>query len=286
MTRIELTPTALRHTMLRRCTIIIVGLLKAEYGGRALQQGEYVQVFKNNLVLLGTQKRAGTASTNGTGVIVCRASRCWVVTCRHVLHEAGSGALFAIPKPKRTKSPRGGYSVLSLECPSVHPQDSLTHNFDIGVCAIRNLRRDHLEQIGIYPVEMPVGYRFEEPQEGLIVKGMGYPAEHAEKYLAFNDERPLPVKEAMGRVRNIPLHLLSQSGFVNNLREGYFVQTLDNQGLEKGASGGLVCALDEPVGIIVGSADVTLENGSSTEYVGGFVFAKLQRVAEILDTLL
>src|SRR5687767_2556717 len=77
----------------------------------------FLNLIEGATVLVGTVSGSTGPTTFGTGFIVEHGGRAYVVTCKHVILEASSTSFFAIPRPQKTKSPPGGYTVLTLGKP-------------------------------------------------------------------------------------------------------------------------------------------------------------------------
>lgn len=235
-------------------------------------------------VLVGAISHSTGPTTFGTGFIVENRDRVYVVTCRHIILEASSTSLFAIPKPQKTKSPPGGYTVLTLGKPIYHPKDRATGTYDIAVLEIVNAKKQ-LRALGIAPIKLgPSGA--EKPNEGLELVAAGYPVDYAKQELSLGRSERLWALRVSGTVRHVPHEALTQSGFRGILREGYFAQTTERP-LGKGASGGAVYVVDERdavrvVGVLLGSADVQIKEDGRMVGVTGFFFASSLRIIETL----
>lgn len=236
-------------------------------------------------VLVGAISESTGPTTFGTGFIVESRDRVYVVTCRHAILEASSTSLFAIPRPQKTKSPPGGYTLLTLGKPIYHPRDGATGTYDIAVLEIVNGARKRLRALGIAPIELgPSGA--EKSNEGLQLLAAGYPVDYAEQELSRGRPEPLGALRVRGTVRHVSLEALTQRGFRGILREGYFAQTAERP-LGKGASGGAVYVDNgghavRVVGVLLGSADVQIKKDGRMIGVTGFVFASSQRIIETL----
>lgn len=79
--------------------------------------------MKSSLVLIGSFKNEN-ANTLGTGILISFNSKAYIVTCKHMIFEAGFERLFAIPNPRMTKCPAGGYKILSIAKVNFHPEDT------------------------------------------------------------------------------------------------------------------------------------------------------------------
>jgi Trypsin-like peptidase domain len=235
-------------------------------------------------VLVGAVKAATGATTFGTGFIAEHRGKLYVVTCKHVILEANATSFFAIPRPQKTKSPPGGYSVLTLGRPVYHPKDGPTGTYDVAVLKILHDVGKKLRTLGIVPITFdPAG---EEPTDGLAVVGAGYPVDYVESELRSGKLEPLRTVWVDGTVKNLPLDNLTQAGFGAALREGFFAHTIEAP-LGKGASGGTVQVnADGPsariVGVLLGSANIQIKKNGRTEDVTGFFFASSQRILEAL----
>jgi len=253
--------------------------------GCGVTRRPFLTQIEGATVLLGTATEAGGPKTFGTGFIVEHRGNTYVVTCRHVIIEAAATSFFAIPRPQKTKSPPGGYSVLTLGPPIYHPKDGPGGTYDIAVLEIRNAARKQLRALGIEPIKfVPSGD--EQPIEGLAVVGAGYPVAYAERELGRAKLEPLRTLRVGGTVRQVPLESLTQTGFSGALREGFFAQTIESP-LGKGASGGAVY-VDEGeqsarvVGVLLGSANVQIRKDGRTEDATGFIFASTRRILETM----
>lgn len=240
---------------------------------------------KNYLVLVGSNNTVSGANTYGTGFLVFKDDACYVVTCQHVIREAANGNLFAIPKPRKTKNPPGGYSVLALGIPRFHPQDNGAGTFDIAVVQILHANRQSLEAKGIAPFDIMNNQIVSSFREGDKFLAEGYPIEYAEAALAENRNELLLPKRIEGTLRIIPLRDIPQYGFNAPLREAFFAQTNDENRSGKGMSGGIVRATNSNLmaGIVLASGDFTQSIQSQViKKFNGFVFANANRILETI----
>jgi hypothetical protein len=255
---------------------------------QAAQLGGYEpehRMPRNHLVLIGSQIAVSGASTHGTGFLVFSRERCYVVTCRHVIREAVGGTLFALPKPKKTKSPSGGCFVLVLGPPRFHPHDSRVGTYDIAVAEVIDVTRSFLAAHDIVPVELTSGQIASTFQEGQRLVAQGYPIDYANTALAANRNELLLPKEIRGTVRRIPLRGIAQYGFDAPLREALFVQTSSENRSGKGMSGGIVHTVGDSriAGMVLASGDFELPTNSQVlESICGFVFVGSNRILETL----
>lgn len=239
---------------------------------------------RNHIVLIGFESGISDAKTSGTGFLVLMRERCFVVTCRHVILEAAGHTLFALPKPKKTKNPPGGYSVYKLRSPHFHPDDNSEGTYDIAVAEIIDADPAILITQDITPVRVTESHAITTFQEGVRLKAQGYPIDYASAALALNKNEPLLPKEIRGTVRSVHWHKLSQHGFSAPLREAGFAQTSSDNHSGKGMSGGVVYTLDDNriAGMVLGSGEIEISANSRVEQLCGFLFVGLNRVLETL----
>ncbi len=243
------------------------------------------RMASNHIVLIGSQNPISGATTHGTGFLVGIGGECWIVTCRHVVHEAAGGNLFALPKPRKTMSPPGGYSVLVLGAPRFHPEDSKQGTYDVAVSQVMDVTLPFLQSHDIVPIDLEPRRVSSSLRDGMILKAQGYPIDYANTALAVNRNEPLLPDEIEGTVRSIPLQHVPQFGFDAPLREAFFAQTRTDKRSGKGMSGGLVYAAnnDEPAGIVLASGDFGVSsNGRVLDTFCGFIFAGSIRIIEAL----
>lgn len=237
-------------------------------------------------VIVGALSQPSGLKTFGTGFIVEYAKNAYVVTCKHVVLEASSAYLVAIPRPLKTKSPPRGYAPMRLGKPVFHPSDGSTGTYDIAVLEIVGLGKKTLPSLGIFPLVISV--ELAEYAEGERLEAAGYPVEYANRELALGKLEPLLPLRIKGIVSQVPLENFTQSGFAGSLREGYFAQTAERP-LGKGASGGPVYVddgKDRVVGVLLGSADVRVDLDGRTTSLRGFVFASSLRIMETIKSRL
>lgn len=240
---------------------------------------------QNYLVLVGSNNPASGANTYGTGFLVFKGTLCYVVTCRHVIKEAANGRLFAIPKPKKTQNPPGGYSILDLGTPRFHPQDNREGIFDIAIAPILSANRQSLEANGIVPLDIlnnQIGSSF---REGDKLLAEGYPVEYTELATKENRNEPLLPKQLQGTFRILSLKGIRQRGFDAPLREAFFAQTKEGNISGKGMSGGIVHNMngERLAGVVLASGDFTYSIQNKTvEKLNGFIFANANRILEAL----
>jgi hypothetical protein len=218
----------------------------------------------------------------GTGFIVGHNDRAYVVTCKHVILEASSTNIFAIPRPQKSKSQA---AVLKLGMPMYHPKDGPTGTYDIAVLEIIGSARERLRALGIVPIQLRASGA-ELTREGLALVVTGYPVDYIERERRNEKPEPLRPLRASGTLRLVPVEALTQNGFGGTLREGYFAQTVERP-LGKGASGGAVCVNEgghavRVVGVLLGSVDDVKKNGRALGEMG-FVFASSLRIMETLQ---
>lgn len=239
--------------------------------------------MEQSLVLIGSVKY-NDAATYGTGFLISFKSKVFIVTCKHVIYEAGCNNLFAIPNPKMTKSPVGGYKVLPISKLNYHPEDSCNESYDIVICEINQLSDADLKGLSCFEINDCI-----EPNNGDKIKGYGFPIDYAEKLLNLNKEDRLPPCITYSVVYDIPILQLSQNGFVGKLKEGYFAQTVDNKAAFKGFSGGLLTIGnsegEKPYGVILGGAEFNSNSVGRVDHYEGVVFAKFHRVLQILYSM-
>ena len=236
---------------------------------------------ENHIVLIGSQTPSSGATTFGTGFLAHLRSRVSVVTCRHVIREASPGALFAIPNPKKTKSPPGGYFVLQLGRPRFHPNDGAC-TYDVAVADVANANLATLRALSITPVSIGSHETESSLEEGVCLRAVGYPIEYANAGLAANlNERLLPY-EIEGAYRSISLDRIAQHGFDAPLCEAFFAQAATGAG--KGMSGGIVYSSNGLVtGVVLASGEFHSSSTSLVvEHCRGFAFASARRIAETL----
>lgn len=255
--------------MLGRCCIAVV--IFAQIVGSPRPDGDPI----DSAMVLVLDPSSGR--TFGSGFVVERRNRVYVVTCRHVIEEADSPNLRAIPKPKKTKA-LSESDVLKLGKAIYHPDDAPGGTYDVAALQIVDTSLERLHGHGIVPVRLP-RLAANEIKEGLALKVAGYPIEYAERELSLRSSEPLAPLRLCGTVRTVPLGTLTQNGFGAPLRAAYFAQA--DRPLGKGASGGPVY-LDgrgtnvRVVGVLLASAE--MQQGQLV----GFVFASSDRIIETL----
>jgi Trypsin-like peptidase domain len=223
-----------------------------------------------------------TFGTFGTGFIVADRNRVYVVTCRHVILEAHSTNLYAIPRPKKTWVVP---TLIKLGDPIYHPRDATTGTYDVAVVEIVGSTLNRLLALGVTPIEIRSSGAEELP-DGLAVVAAGYPVEYAKRELSLGRAEPLLPLRLAGTVKHVPLDALAQNGFGGKLREGYLAQT-GGPPLGKGASGGAVYVGQgggaiEVVGVLLASADLQINDNGRVWRVQGFVFASSLRIMKTL----
>jgi hypothetical protein len=242
-------------------------------------------MHQNYLVLIGSNSSISGASTYGTGFLVSKDNLCYVVTCRHVIREAANGELFAIPKPKKTKAPPGGYPVLALDIPRFHPQDNREGIFDIAIAPVLRENRQSLEANEIVPLDILNNKISSSFREGDKLLAEGYPVEFAELAMKENRNEPLLPKQLQGAFRIIPLKGIPQHGFDAPLREAFFAQTKQGNLSGKGMSGGIVRNMNggQLAGLVLASGEFTYSiQNQVVEKLNGFIFANANRILEAM----
>lgn len=244
--------------------------------------------MKISLVLIGRIKN-GNANTFGTGILISFNSKAYIVTCKHVIFETEFENLFAIPNPRMTKKPAGGYKILSIAKVTFHPEDTDNESFDIAICELKHIPKSEFKKFNLSFVAVNQMTKLKEPKKGDNIIGYGYPIDYAEKLLALNKNDRLPPFTTHATVLDLPILQLTQDGFIGKLKEGFFAQTESMQDIMKGNSGGLVTLENnqeiQPYGVILGNAEIVYVNNGQKENYEGIVFAKFSRVIEILQTL-
>jgi hypothetical protein len=238
-------------------------------------------MHENHIVLIGSHTPWSGATTFGTGFLVHVQARLSVVTCLHVIREASHGGLFAIPKPKQTKNPPGGYSVLQLGRPRFHPNDGAC-TYDIAVADVLNADHATLLAVGITPIAISENETVSAFGDGTRLRAFGYPIEYANAALAANLNEPLVPYEIEGAYRPISLNGISQHGFDAPLCEAFIAEAA--RGAGKGMSGGIVYSSDGQFsGVVLASGEFQSSPSSPVlEHFHGFVFASARRIRETL----
>jgi len=243
---------------------------------------------RNYHVLVGSQNPLVGVRTFGTGFLVFKDDRCYVVTCRHVIKEAANNNLFVITKPRKTKNLIGSDSVLTIGTPRFHPQDDETGTFDIAVAQILDVNLQLLKIKGIAPFDMAKYQIVSSYREGEKFLAEGYPVMYTEAALAENSNEPLLPKRIMGTFHAIPLQELlkeDQHGFNAPLREFFFAETNDQNSTGEGMSGSIIRAInsDQIAGVMLGKCDLSLSaNGMASKKINGFIFTSAERIFETL----
>lgn len=219
-----------------------------------------------------------SGQTFGSGFLIQRGERVYVVTCRHVIEEAKTRSLLAVPTPKKTRALLDT-DLLKLDVPMYHPNDSSNSTYDIAVLRVLGATVTELRQRGIELVRLEASPA-SAIKDGLLVHAAGYPVDYAETQLALRSSDALSPLRVRGSIKTVPLDSLTQHGFAAPLREGHFAETVERP-LGKGASGGPVYADDtgetgRVVGVLVGSAE------TQNPHTIGFVFASASRIIETI----
>ena len=241
-------------------------------------------MHQNHLVLIGSQTPSTGATTFGTGFLARLKNHIYVVTCRHVIREASLGAgLFAIPKPRKTKNPPGGYAVLQLARPRFHANDGAC-TYDVAVAKVTNANRSNLRALSITPVELTEKTTMSTFEQGARLRAVGYPIDYANAALAANSNEPLPPYELEGMYRPISLTGIAQHGFNAPLCEAFFAEAGCSAG--KGMSGGLVYSpqANQVAGLVLASGEFEVSTSPASAQWRGFIFASSRRVFETLTS--
>lgn len=238
------------------------------------------------LVLLGCFNSMGKGDTFGTGILIEYNGKLFIASCKHVYNEIHNKRnIFAIPKPKQTLSPQGGYKVLQLGKHNFHPIENC-NTYDIVVFEVINVDLQSILTYGIEPLKISncTKCTLEYNQE---VYAIGFPIDYVKNYLANEKEELLPPKEIIGYLKDFPIDSLRQIGFAGKLIEGFILELSDENFLGKGNSGGLVFTkigsdFIIPLGLILGSGKIYINNIDELNVI---VFAKIDRIIETLDSI-
>jgi len=238
----------------------------------------------NYFVLIGSVKNISGPSTHGSGFLIVEKENYYVVTCRHVIREASGEELFALPNPRKTKNPPGGYLVLSLGRPTYHPKDDHTGTYDIAVTPVLNVTPEMLSVHSIEPLNLSNNRILKEFKEGEEFVAQGFPIDYVSAELIKNKNEPLLPRQIQGSLCKVPLGSIPQQGFDAPLKEALFVQTDGANHSGKGMSGGLVRSSRSKnvAGIVLGSVELQITCRDATAEIKGFIFVGASRIIETI----
>ena len=250
--------------------------------------GEYT--IHSELVLIGSiNKASGKGETVGTGILLEYSSNVYIATCRHVFLETKNKKdLFAIPKLKKTLNPKNGYSIINLDIPFSHKDESANSTYDIVIFKV-STPKNVLYENGINPIILSEKYCENDATKEYYIKS--FPVDHVENNFKENNEEILFPKVIKGKLENIDISIIDQEGFCGRLKEGKYLKIKETESMGKGSSGGLVYCENElehiiPVGVILGSIDVmTTYKDGTKEKIYGIIFGSILRVLEIIKSI-
>lgn len=242
-------------------------------------------MIESCLVLIGSFKNDGKGETFGTGIIIKYKNQLYIISCKHVYHGIrDKNVIFAIPKPKQTMEPKGGYAIIYLDKPVFHPDDN-DSTYDVVAFKLLNNNETSLSFKNIFPLNITT---FSEPlSNSQELFGAGFPVSYVKRLVANRTEDILSPQIVSGHEIKLDISKLSQIGFQRNLKEGFFIETNDDDE-GKGSSGGLIFRMKEdesidPIGIRIGRADIelTFPNGK-TRNINAIIFTQMKRVIETI----
>jgi len=244
------------------------------------------QAVEAALVRVGSPAPGKVPPTFGSGFVIEYLGRVYVVTCRHVLSEAASENLLAIPGLLHPKSPQSTYRVMRLGRVRYHPEDGPAGTYDVAVAEIADSNPGSLLDRGVRPLRLPKDGSA-NLTDGQVLEAAGYPVDYLRRAETSGKVEALRPQVCTGSLRRLPIEDILHRGFGVRLREASFVQTVEDP-LGAGASGGLVYAADtddavDVVGLLVGSADAQRTLGGRTSNLRGFVFVAAHRILETVQ---
>ncbi len=249
-------------------------------------------MIESSLVLIGSFRADRKGETFGTGFIVKYKDQLYIVSCKHVYSEVkDKNSIFAIPGPKQTMNPFGGYAIIHLDKPNYHPDDDNSNTYDIVVFKLINTSERSLSLKNINPLEID-NFSFPLSSNNQEIFAAGFPVDHIKRLVANNSEDVLPPKIATGREIKLKMSQLSQKGFTGKLIEGFFIKKNDFEfEMGKGSSGGLIFRENEEkkldiIGLMLGEGKIELISSEKIiSKMNIIIFAQTKRIIEIITNI-
>jgi hypothetical protein len=187
-----------------------------------------------DLLLIGYTNDLGAPETKGTGFVVLRGERKFLVTCRHVVEKLVPERIVAILSPKEYVHPRAKSDSIKLGTPVFHHDDNDQSSRDVAVYAIE-------EEANIGGVVEFESLSTEQcVQQSTVVQVCGYSVPYlASRFNPFSNQ-PLAPETRSCVVKNIPLEHLQPGGFERSPSGIQFLQSADGKAINEGTSGGVV----------------------------------------------
>lgn len=221
--------------------------------------------------------------TDGTGFLVSKGSKTYVVTCRHVVFSHNDiNFRFAIPKPKKTKNLKW---TLILSEPFFHIDDTNISNSDICVLEILNKNTESLHLEGFKTINFDNLLKSTMPINGGDISVFGFPIDRIEPLLEENKpDELLPCTTLLANIIDIEIPKSSLSGFNGEYKSEIGIPAFTNdEPIGRGASGGPIIEKDKncPCGVIIASGYLYIE-GKKQNVI---LFTPISFVVDILKRL-
>lgn len=245
------------------------------------------------VVPLGGLKPDGSSKTEGSGLVVSRGNRCFVVTARHAVEALSGFHLFVIPRCPACIFPPDLDDLIRLEWPRFHPDDSSQLSHDIAVVPLAESKSQVLAR-GVRPFSLRRDYTPPALPPGTELFVAGYPSSYLATHHYTGDDpeamkEPLPPFVDYGRLVHfeggIPEESIRPTGFPYRVANFLTARSHSDSKGGGGLSGGPVFTADTHLfaGVQIAGIDITITEGDSDpiRFVG-FSFVPIERVLETM----
>jgi hypothetical protein len=236
-------------------------------------------------ILIGYTNDQQKPQTKGTGFIVLKNERKFVVTCRHVIDGQNETRFFAIPNCRKHVFPKLNEMTLSLTKPIFHPNDDLGSSYDIAIFEILKDQAVEIESFKLVEYDALSKTKTKEGSEAII---RGYSVSYLTEHFDPDSDDYLSPESSKGNVEKQPLDELNISGFSRKVKELQFIKSSNGNVIEEGTSGGPVWSKNgsDCIGMLIASVNAEWMNaiGQSTPVIGG-AFVSSIRIRETIDSI-
>ena len=186
-------------------------------------------------ILIGYTNDQQKPETKGTGFIVEKNGRKFVVTCRHVIDGLNETRIFGVTNCRKYVFPKVNEATLSLTNPIFLPKDDAENSYDVVIFEVLQDQAEEIESCKLLAYDT-LSTTEEKEDSKVIISGYSVP------YLSINfnptDDDLLNPEHSKGYVEIQPLDELNFSGFGYKLKELKFINC--SNAIGEGTSGGPV----------------------------------------------
>lgn len=234
-------------------------------------------------ILIGYTNDQQKTETKGTGFIVLKNGRKFVVTCRHVIDGLNETRSFAIPNCRKYVFPKLNEMTLSLTKPIFHPKDDSDSSYDITIFEVLKEQFVGIESLKLVDYDALSKTQVKEGSEVIV---RGYSVSYLKKHFDPNNDSSLSPESLKGNVAKQLLDELNIPGFCRKVKELQFINSSNGNVIEEGTSGGPVWSGSDCIGILIASVNGELINeiGQPTPVIGG-AFVSSIRIRETIDSI-